>query len=139
MPNSFVIPWTVAHRAPLSLGFPRQEYWSGLSFPSPRDLSYPGIELTSPAVASRFFTTESTGKSYVFFGKVSIQVFCPFFWLDCLFSWHRAVQAVCIFWILPSSWFEKSIFSYLVATCILYTNHLFGTLIIFYLQYLCFS
>ena len=75
----FATLWIEAHQAPLFMGFPRQEYWSGLSFPSPRDLSDPGTELISPAVAGRFFTTESTGKSYVFFGKVSIQVFCPFF------------------------------------------------------------
>ena len=42
-------PWTVAHQAPLSMGFPRQEYWSGLSFPSPGDLPDPGIEPMSPA------------------------------------------------------------------------------------------
>ena len=45
------------------MGFPRQEYWSGLPFPSPGDLPYPGIEPTSPALASRFFTTEPPGKS----------------------------------------------------------------------------
>ena len=39
------LPWTVACRAPLSMGFPRQEYWSGLLFPSPGDLPDPGIEL----------------------------------------------------------------------------------------------
>ena len=42
--------WTVAHQAPLSMGFPRQEYWSGLPFPPPGDLPHPGIELTSPAL-----------------------------------------------------------------------------------------
>ena len=42
-------PWTVAHQAPLSMGFSRQEYWSGLPFPSPGDLPNSGIELTSPA------------------------------------------------------------------------------------------
>ena len=41
------IPWTVAHQAPLSVEFPRQEYWSGLSFPSPGDLPNAGTELTS--------------------------------------------------------------------------------------------
>ena len=41
-------PWTVALQAPLSMGFSRQEYWRGLPFPSPGDLSYPGIELGSP-------------------------------------------------------------------------------------------
>ena len=54
-----VIPWTVAHQAPLSMGFPRQENWSGLPFPSPEDLPNPGIEPTSPALAGGFFTTET--------------------------------------------------------------------------------
>ena len=40
--------WAVAHQAPLSMGFPRQEYWNGLPFSSPGDLPDPGIELTSP-------------------------------------------------------------------------------------------
>ena len=43
-------PWTVAHQTPPSMGFPRQEYWSGLPFPSPGDLLDPGIEFTSPAL-----------------------------------------------------------------------------------------
>ena len=48
----FVTPWTVAHQAPLSLGFSRQEHWSGLPFPSPGDLPYPGegIEPETPAL-----------------------------------------------------------------------------------------
>ena len=46
----FVTPWTVAYQAPLSIGFPRQEYWSGLPFPSPGDLPDPGIKPTSPAL-----------------------------------------------------------------------------------------
>ena len=55
-----------AHQAPPSLGFSRQEHWSGLPFPSPGDLPDPGIKLTSsasPALAGRFFTTEPEGKS----------------------------------------------------------------------------
>ena len=48
--------------APLSMGFPRQEYWSGLQFPSQGDIPDPGIELASPALAGRFFTTEPPGK-----------------------------------------------------------------------------
>ena len=59
----FVTPWTVARQAPLSMGFPRQEYWSGLLFPPPGDLPDPGIEpssLMSPALAGRFFTTSAT-------------------------------------------------------------------------------
>ena len=50
-------PWTVAHHAPLSMGFPKQECWSGLPFPSPGDLPNPGIEPPSPALAGKFFTT----------------------------------------------------------------------------------
>ena len=58
----FVTPWTVAHKAPLSMGFPKQEYWSWLLFPSPGDLPNPGIEPGSPALTSGVFTTESPGK-----------------------------------------------------------------------------
>ena len=57
-----VTPWTVVHQAPLSMGFPRQEYWSGLPFPSPGDLPDPGIEPASPALAGRFSTAEPPGK-----------------------------------------------------------------------------
>ena len=59
----FVTPWTVAHEAPLSMGFPRQEYQSGLSFPSPGDLPDPGIEPASSELAGRLFITEPPGKS----------------------------------------------------------------------------
>ena len=45
-----VTPWTVAHQAPLSMGFSKQEYWSGLPFHSPGDLFDPGMELGSPAL-----------------------------------------------------------------------------------------
>ena len=44
----FVTPWTAARQAPLSMGFSRQEYWSGLPFPAPGDLPHPGTELVSP-------------------------------------------------------------------------------------------
>ena len=57
------IPWTIACQAPLPLGFPRQEYWTGLPFPSPGDLPDPGIESMSPALTGRFFTAEPPGKS----------------------------------------------------------------------------
>ena len=52
----------VARQAPLSMGFPRQEYQTGLPLPIPRDLPDPGIEPTSPALAGGFFTTEPLGK-----------------------------------------------------------------------------
>ena len=54
----FVTLWTLSHQAPLSMGFFRQEYWSRLLFPTPGDLSYPGIEPASPALAGGFFTAE---------------------------------------------------------------------------------
>ena len=57
--------WTVAHQAPLSMGSSRQEYWSGLQFPTPGDLPNLGTESTSldsPALVGRFFTTEPPGK-----------------------------------------------------------------------------
>ena len=59
----FVTLWTVAHQAPLSTEFSKQEYWSGLPCPPPEDLSNPGIKhasLTSPALGGRFFTTSAT-------------------------------------------------------------------------------
>ena len=65
----FATLWTVAHQVPLSMGFPRQEYWSRLPFPPPGDLSNPGIEpmsLTSPVLASRFFTTAPPAKPFLF-------------------------------------------------------------------------
>ena len=55
--------WTIAHQAPLSMGFSRQEHWSGLLCPPPGDLPDPGIEpmcLTSPALADGFFTPSAT-------------------------------------------------------------------------------
>ena len=55
-------PWTVACQVPLSMGFSRQEYWSGLLFPSPGNLPNPGIKPRSPAWAGKFFTTEPPGK-----------------------------------------------------------------------------
>ena len=67
------IPWTVALQAPLSMGFPRQGYWSGLPFPSPGDLPAPGIELLSPALQLDF-TIEPPGKPRVFTAAVSVAV-----------------------------------------------------------------
>ena len=58
----FATPWTVAHQAPLSMGFSRQEYWSGLPFPSPGDLPNPRIELRSPALQTEALTSEPPGK-----------------------------------------------------------------------------
>ena len=57
-------PWTIACQAPLSMGFSRQEYWRGLQFALPGDLSDPGTEPGSPALAGGFFTPEPLGKSW---------------------------------------------------------------------------
>ena len=72
--------WTAAHEAPVSMGFPRQEYWSGLPFPTSGELPHPGIEpesLASLELAGGFFTTAPPGKPiyiYTFF-------FCKFFYI----------------------------------------------------------
>ena len=57
----FATPWAVAHQTPLSMGYPRQEYWSGLPFPPPGDLLDRGIKPVSPALVDRF-DTEPPGK-----------------------------------------------------------------------------
>ena len=62
----FETPWTVACQDPLSMTFPRQEYWSGLPSPPPEDLRIPGVEPASPTLAGEFFTAESPGKPEVF-------------------------------------------------------------------------
>ena len=64
----FVAPWTVARQAPLSMGFSRQEYWSGLPFPPAGDLPNPGTEpisLASPALAGGFLTTSATWEAHI--------------------------------------------------------------------------
>ena len=57
----FVTPWAVAHQASPSMGFSRQEYWSGLPFPSPGDLPDQGIEPRSPALEADTLTSEPPG------------------------------------------------------------------------------
>ena len=70
----FATSWTVAHQAPPSMGFSRQEYWSGLPLPSPGDLPDPGIEPWSPAFQADALTSEPPGKPLIFsvelFGKL---------------------------------------------------------------------
>ena len=58
----FVTPWTVAYQAPQSMEFSRQEYWSGLPFPSPGDLPNPGIEPVSPTMQADALPSEPPGK-----------------------------------------------------------------------------
>ena len=61
----FATPWTVAHQAPLSTEFSRQEHWSGLSFPSPGGLPDRGTEPRSPALTGGSFTPEALGKPHL--------------------------------------------------------------------------
>ena len=73
--SDFVTLWTVACQAPLSVEYSRQEYWSGLPFPSPGNPPYPGIEPTSPAspaLAGRFFTTKPPGKPILYINTLYI-------------------------------------------------------------------
>ena len=58
----FATPWTVAYQAPPSMGFSRQEYWSGVLLPSPGDLPDPGIEPRSPALRADALPSEPLGK-----------------------------------------------------------------------------
>ena len=93
----FATLWTVAHQAPLSLGFPRQEYWSRLPCPPARDLPNPGIKplsLTSPALAGRFFTTGATweAQSMYTMRKWSEVKSLSFVWLFAT-PWTAAYQA----------------------------------------------
>ena len=64
LPNSFLTTWTIAHQALLSIGFPRQEYCSGLPFPSPGDFHDPRIKPMSPALAGRISITEPQGSPW---------------------------------------------------------------------------
>ena len=61
----FATPWTIAYQAPLSMGFSRQDYWSGLPFPSPGDLLNPGIEPGSPKLQADTLPSEPPGKPYM--------------------------------------------------------------------------
>ena len=58
----FGIPWTIVPQAPLSMGFSRQKYWSGMPLSPPGNLADPGIRPVSPALTGRFFTPEPSGK-----------------------------------------------------------------------------
>ena len=103
MSKTFVTPWTVAHQASLSMGFPRQEYWSGLPFPFPGDLPDPEVEPISPALAGRFFSLSHQGNPCA----ESLQL-CPTLCnpMDCSLpgsSIHGILQASILEWVaMPS-------------------------------------
>ena len=62
--DSLATPWTAAHHAPPSMGFSRQEYWSGMPFPFPGDFPNPGIKPGSPALQADALSSEPPGKSH---------------------------------------------------------------------------
>ena len=123
----FATPWTTAHQTPLSMEFPRQEYWNGLPFPTPGDLPDPGTELASlvsPALAGGFFTTGITWealevgsriKTYMKFHltcgqgywELNIQMFCSstsyftYFFLIKRFLWTKGKLFISF---LPCFW-----------------------------------
>ena len=87
----FATPWTVALQAPLSMGFSRQEYWSGSPNPSPGDLPDPGVKSTSllsPAVADRFFTTSATWEAW------RVPYLVPIVWLPWAFPGGQALSII---------------------------------------------
>ena len=77
----FVTQWTVAYQVPPSTGFSRQEYWSGLPFPSPGDLPSPGTEPGSPASYSDALPSELPGKSSIIW-----------WWYSVIISWKTTIQ-----------------------------------------------
>ena len=86
----FVTSQTAAYQAPQSMGFSRQEYWSGLPFPSPGDLPDPGIEPRSPALQADALTSEPPGKPLIhnFFLKFhSFHVYLPFVYMICIHTY----------------------------------------------------
>ena len=73
----FEAQWIIAHQAPLSVEFSRQEYWSGVTFPTAGDLPDPGIEPTSlayPVLAGRFFTTSATWEALVYYKEIKMMM-----------------------------------------------------------------
>ena len=101
----FVTPWNVAHQAPPSMGFSRQEYWSGLPFPSPGHLPHPGTETRSPALQADALLSEPPGKT---FQEKSVNEICSPLDGGNMRSvkgmWCRGECFIFISWVLPT-WF----------------------------------
>ena len=108
--DSFVIPWTVARQAPLSMGFSRQEYWSGLPCPPPGDLPNLGIKTASPALQADSLPLSQQGSSQL--PVVALTPWCPLA--------HRCITPIAVS-VIPGPFPWVSVFtlsSYKV------TNHL---------------
>ena len=76
----FATPWTVAHQTPLSMGFSRQEYWSGLPYPPPGDLPNPGVKPRSPSLQVDFLPSEPPGNPRVLKNYAKSTLLMPYKW-----------------------------------------------------------
>ena len=97
----FATPWAVAHQAPLSIGFSRQEYWRGLPCPPPGALTNPGIKpmsFMSPALEDGFFTTRATWEAH-FHLKVKVAQACPTLCDPMDYTVHGILQARILEWV----------------------------------------
>ena len=98
----FATPWTVAHQAPLSMGFSRQEYWSGLPFPSPGDLPAPGIDAGLWHCRQMLYPLSHQGspnrKGFAKVGQQTVRddKFSGILWFNRCFVW-LVIQSNCIF------------------------------------------
>ena len=121
----FATPWTVAHQAPLSMGFSGQEYWSGWPCPPPGDLSDPGIKsapLPSPALAGGFFTTSATWEAQMYLCEIKLNwerlAFRKQRWYSIVVksmgmgvmvkSWTHSTLAVWLWISIQTPWFSVS-------------------------------
>ena len=93
----FATPWTVACQTPPSMGFSRQEYWSGLPFPSPGDLPDPGMEPGSPALQAGSLLSEPAGKPCLQFMHIYLKLPLPSLLILSLFSTHRYLIGIHLF------------------------------------------
>ena len=108
----FATPWTVACQTPLSMGFSRQEYWSGLPFPSPGDLPEPGIEPRFLALQADSLPTELQRKPRLFSVSTFINYFSWIFYITCCSFWASALPAsLCTFmlwrWLLSFNFMDQ--------------------------------
>ena len=87
MSDSWTSLWTVARQAPPSLGFSRQEYWSGLPFLPPGDLPDPGIEPGSPALQADSLPSEPPGKPCMMIAKLIYRLFSAIYYYCSLSKW----------------------------------------------------
>ena len=108
--NSFTTPWTVARQAHLSIGFLRQDYWSGLPFPSPGDLLDTEIKPTSPALASGFFTTEPLWKPLSTSKNHPRMVFILWEIIPSCHFWGKLWDWAYLQWTEHPAWFWSSCF-----------------------------